>query len=181
MRTSRRDFLKTAASVTAAFTGLERYASGKASTAAAGAIPGRFGGLVPDRNRIFDLPKGFNYTIIGRAGDFMDDGLRIPGRCDGMGTFEGPDGKTILIRNHELEAERTYEGPFGMQNELFKNVDPSKVYDPGKGEAPHIGGTTTVVFNTETQQVEKQFLSLAGTCRNCAGGTTPWGSWITCE
>ncbi len=111
----------------------------------------------------------------------MDDGLRIPGRCDGMGAFAGPDGKTILVRNHELEAERTYEGPYGLQNELLAKVDPSKVYDLGQGRFPHIGGTTTVVFDTATQKVESQFLSLAGTCRNCAGGVTPWGSWVTCE
>jgi secreted PhoX family phosphatase len=29
--------------------------------------------------------------------------------------------------------------------------------------------------------VESQYLSLAGTNRNCAGGQTPWGSWLTCE
>src|SRR5690606_13217554 len=28
---------------------------------------------------------------------------------------------------------------------------------------------------------ERQYLSLAGTARNCAGGPTPWGSWLTCE
>src|SRR5690606_6159392 len=27
----------------------------------------------------------------------------------------------------------------------------------------------------------KQFMSLAGTIRNCAGGVTPWNSWLTCE
>ena len=27
----------------------------------------------------------------------------------------------------------------------------------------------------------KQFLSLIGTLRNCAGGPTPWNTWITCE
>ena len=111
----------------------------------------------------------------------MDDGFRLPGRSDGMGTFAGPDGKTIIIRNHELESDKTYEGPFGLQNELFDKVDISKVYDPGQKLAPHIGGTTTIVFDTKTQKTEKQFLSLAGTCRNCAGGVTPWGTWITCE
>jgi secreted PhoX family phosphatase len=29
--------------------------------------------------------------------------------------------------------------------------------------------------------VESQHLSLVGTIRNCAGGVTPWGSWLTCE
>ncbi|NJR43262.1 MAG: DUF839 domain-containing protein [Akkermansiaceae bacterium] len=27
----------------------------------------------------------------------------------------------------------------------------------------------------------RQFLSLVGTYRNCSGGVTPWGTWITCE
>jgi secreted PhoX family phosphatase len=27
----------------------------------------------------------------------------------------------------------------------------------------------------------EEFVSLAGTNRNCAGGKTPWGSWISCE
>jgi secreted PhoX family phosphatase len=27
----------------------------------------------------------------------------------------------------------------------------------------------------------KEFLSLVGTDRNCAGGAMPWGAWITCE
>ncbi|MFT5411335.1 MAG: secreted PhoX family phosphatase [Verrucomicrobiales bacterium] len=185
MNPSRREFFKKAAAVTTAFAGLSRYASGQKPAhvvrVAAAPSPGRFGPLQRDPKRIFDLPAGFNYKIIGRAGDYMEDGLRIPGRCDGMGAFAGPDGKTIIVRNHELESDKTYEGPYGLQNELFEKVDISKVYDPGQKSSPHIGGTTTVVFDTKTQKVEKQFLSLAGTCRNCAGGITPWGSWITCE
>ncbi len=29
--------------------------------------------------------------------------------------------------------------------------------------------------------MESEYLSLTGTVRNCAGGVTPWNSWITCE
>ncbi|NES83289.1 MAG: DUF839 domain-containing protein, partial [Moorea sp. SIO2B7] len=29
--------------------------------------------------------------------------------------------------------------------------------------------------------IDKQYTSLAGTERNCSGGPTPWGSWISCE
>ena len=181
MRTSRREFLKNAATVTAAFSGLTRYASAKTPASAAARVPAPFGPLVTDPKRIFDLPAGFRYAVVGRAGDYMDDGMRIPGRCDGMGAIAGPDGKTILIRNHELETSHLYEGPFGLQNELFANIGSELVYDPGRRSVPHLGGTTTVVYDTKTQKVEKQFLSLVGTCRNCAGGVTPWGSWITCE
>ena len=46
---------------------------------------------------------------------------------------------------------------------------------------PGLGGTTTLVYNENTRVVKQQYLSLAGTYRNCAGGVTPWGSWLSCE
>jgi secreted PhoX family phosphatase len=55
------------------------------------------------------------------------------------------------------------------------------LYDAGKLTKPGLGGTTTLVYNEASGVVEKQFLSLAGTYRNCAGGVTPWNSWLTCE
>jgi secreted PhoX family phosphatase len=166
--------------VTTAFLGLSRF-SIQTTQAAPGEEGFRYGDLVPDPKRIFDLPRGFKYKVIGRAGDFMDDGLRIPGRTDGMGAFPGPVGKTILVRNHELEKHHTFIGPFGLQNELLEKIDTSRIYDAGQMQIPHLGGTTTIVFDTNTQEVEQQFLSLVGTCRNCAGGQTPWNSWLSCE
>jgi secreted PhoX family phosphatase len=179
MPNSRRQFLRRSA-VTVGFLGLSRF-SIRTAQAALGEEGLKYGKLLPDPNRIFDLPAGFTYEIIGRAGDFMDDGLRMPGRTDGMGAFPGPGGSTILVRNHELEKDLTFAGPFGLQNELLDKVDSDLIYDPGQKIAPQIGGTTTVVYNPKTREVEKQFLSLAGTCRNCAGGQTPWNSWISCE
>lgn len=46
---------------------------------------------------------------------------------------------------------------------------------------PGSGGTSTIVYNPSTRTTEKKFLSLAGTELNCAGGRTPWGSWLSCE
>jgi secreted PhoX family phosphatase len=63
----------------------------------------------------------------------------------------------------------------------LKKIKKEKFFDFGFGEKPHLGGTTTTVFNETKQSVESVFLSLVGTSRNCAGGTTPWGSWISCE
>jgi secreted PhoX family phosphatase len=55
------------------------------------------------------------------------------------------------------------------------------LYDYGNGRRPALGGTVTLVYDTKEKRLERQFLSLAGTIRNCAGGITPWNTWITCE
>ena len=71
---------------------------GRRTEDAAGTPGSRYGHLQHDTQRLFDLPLGFSYRVIGRAGDFMDDGLRMPGRADGMAAFPGPDGTTVLVK-----------------------------------------------------------------------------------
>lgn len=137
--------------------------------------------LKPDPKKLFDLPEGFTYQAFSRQGERMDDGLYVPGKHDGMATFAGPVGTTILVRNHELEPADKDFGPFGKKNELLEYPDQHRFYDFGRGQKPCLGGTTTLLYNTKEQRLERHFLSLAGTSRNCAGGATPWGSWITCE
>ena len=132
-------------------------------------------------NQLLDLPEGFVAHAFSRTGEKMDDGLWVPGKHDGMAAFPGPDGKTILIRNHELNATDTIIGPFGWNNEKINLVDTEKIYDLGNTKAPSLGSTTTLIYDTRTATLEKHFLSLTGTIRNCAGGTTPWNTWITCE
>jgi secreted PhoX family phosphatase len=112
----------------------------------------------------------------------MTDGFFVPARQDGMATFPGSAGLTILICNHEVSAGSAgREGPFGTRNELFGKIDSDLVYDKGKNNQPCLGGTTTMVYDTQNRRLVRSFLSLAGTVRNCAGGPTPWNSWITCE
>lgn len=98
-----------------------------------------------------------------------------------MATFMGPGGKVIIIRNHEVTSNDAENGPFGAGHELLEKIDRDMIYDYGFGKNPSLGGTTTMVYNEQTQELETQYLSLAGTIRNCAGGPTPWGSWLTCE
>jgi len=144
---------------------------------AAASVPGTtgFGALRPDPERILDLPNGFSYTIVSRAGAKMDDGLVVPGAHDGMAAFDAGNGRVALVCNHELDYEDVADGAFGGNASAA-----GPVYDAGHGRTTP-GGTTTLIYDPASKKVERQFLSLAGTERNCAGGPTPWGSWLSCE
>ncbi len=176
----RRSFLLLAAATTGGFIGLHR-AAGANGLSFSNAEEG-YGRLIPDPAGILDLPEGFSHRIISRWGEEMDDGLLVPHEHDGMAAFDGGPGRTILVRNHEIgvDSDLGY-GAFGPNLERLGLVDRSKFFDPGSGDRPVLGGTTTIVYNQKSGAVERHFLSLAGTGRNCAGGPTPWKSWITCE
>lgn len=181
---TRRRFLRDGTATTLAFATLLGARRGLAlaiDAAPSAAATPRFGPLVPDPQAVLDLPKGFSYRVVSRTGEAMSDDLLVPGAPDGMGAFAGPDGKTIVVRNHELGNDVPKVGPYGPSNERFARVPVADVYDAGGGTRPALGGTTTFVWDTRTGTLERQFLSLAGTIRNCAGGITPWGSWISCE
>lgn len=116
------------------------------------------------------LPPGFNYSIVSRSGDPMSNGDPTPTRFDGMAGFEGPGNTTILIRNHENKARNNAT----MLDEI--DVHAPVRYDPNP---PYNGGVTRLVVKGD--RVFEDSAILAGTTHNCAGGTTPWGTWITCE
>ena len=176
-KVSRRTWLVSAAAASSGFYGLQQYMTRQRRIRALRAEG--YGPLVADRKGRLDLPAGFSYRIIGWSGMTMDDGLCLPEEPDGMGAFPGPDGLTLLVRNHEVDPDG--RGPWGPQQRLLGHVDADRLYDQGRGKTPGCGGTTTVVYDTRRQQVVRQFLSLAGTWHNCAGGPTPWNTWISCE
>ena len=138
--------------------------------------------LLVDPKRIIDLAPGFSYSIVSQAGDKMSDRLTVPFAHDGMAAFPGEDGRVILVCNHELGIKLREFGPFGPYPlDLPRWVDKDRIYDFGNGRTPGAGGTTTTIYNPATGKTERQHLSLTGTELNCAGGATPWGSWLSCE
>ncbi len=188
MSTSRREILTSSAAM--AFAGLARFAHAEdqAGLTAKGlqADPYRsevvgYGRLKRDPAGLFDLPAGFSYVVVSRAGDPMSDGLLTPHSMDGMGCFAGKGDQVILVRNHELKFDDRELSAFGPGRTLAGKVAAEKIYDRTDDGLPLMGGTTTIVYDLKTRRTESSWLSLAGTTHNCAGGRTPWGSWLSCE
>lgn len=110
-----------------------------------------------------ELPAGFQYRSFHPVGSVLSDGATLPGRHDGMAAFKGRRGSSVIVRNHEINGPGTPLGGSGA------------VYDPMTQ-----GGTVTVVVDGQGNVIE-DWVSLRGTQMNCAGGRTPWDTWLSCE
>jgi secreted PhoX family phosphatase len=140
-----------------------------------------FGPLHADPLGLLDLPRGFTHHVVSRAGNTMADGFKVPGAHDGMASFAGENGRIILVCNHENASIRGERSAFGSDFESVPDDLKRKFYDRGNDVTPGLGGTTTTIFNPVSGETERQHLSLAGTEINCAGGRTPWDTWLSCE
>ena len=177
MPVSRRNLMKRGAATFAAFATLSAGSLARGYSANAGLR------LVPDPAGLLDLPEGFAYRLLTRTGKPMSDGFVTPGRPDGMACFAhaADAGKLVLVRNHENFANVSDGKPFGEGDALLPGLPAGKLYDPRRAGEPFFGGTTTLVIDRTSGEVVRDHLSLIGTVGNCAGGATPWGSWLTCE
>jgi len=128
-----------------------------------------YGELIADPDGILALPKGFKYRIITRTGvTTLESGESTPSNHDGTATFEGLRGATLIANNHELRGARAdWPHPVPLAEGL--------VYDTGAA-----GGVTIVEVAKHGGDVA-EWVGVAGTATNCAGGATPWGTWLTCE
>jgi len=106
----------------------------------------------PDANGV-RLPAGFFSRIVARTRREV-----IPGRGyawhlapDGGATFETEDGGWIYVSNSEFPAV-----------------------------GPSTGGVGALRFDGDGNLIDAYSI-LSGTTSNCAGGPTPWGTWLSCE
>ncbi|GHE89027.1 DUF839 domain-containing protein [Streptomyces griseoluteus] len=126
-----------------------------------------YGPLIPDPDGILALPAGFSYRVVTYSGRTrLESGEPTPSNHDGTAAFAGPRGAVLLVNNHELKGPRAnWKHPVPLAEGL--------VYDPAAS-----GGCTVVEVRRDHVA---EWVGIAGTSTNCAGGSTPWGTWLTCE
>ncbi|MCT2590859.1 PhoX family protein [Streptomyces sp. N2-109] len=127
-----------------------------------------YGPLLPDPDGLLDLPRGFRYKVLSREGDAMRSGEGpVPSNPDGMAAFGDSrrHNSLWLVRNHENRMDSRAPVP----------AVEGLTYDP------RAEGGCTVLELDRHHGVRTERVGIAGTSTNCAGGHTPWGTWLTCE
>lgn len=158
----RRQFIQAGLAVAGTFA-LGRDFWKRAYAAPAMPGPGPYGPVAgPDENGLF-LPAGFRSRTIATAHQpvLLADGSlssyvwhRAP---DGGAVFPQDDGGWIYVSNSEIP--------------IIADEFP---------ESTEQGGVGAIRFDKDGRVIAA-YSVLSGTNNNCAGGPTPWGTWLSCE
>ena len=112
---------------------------------------------------------------IGPLGRANEVGLRLP---------RGFTGRLVAQAGQEvMRGDGTGTGyiwhPYPDGGACFQTADEGWIY-VSNSEIEQTGGAGALRFNRDGS-IADAYSILANTNRNCAGGPTPWGTWLSCE
>jgi hypothetical protein len=172
----RRTFLRRAAAAGAA-SGLGAGFWERALGAPAQAGPSPYGLLqAPDANGL-RLPAGFTSRVVAASLTTVEGTTHVwhvfP---DGGACVPTDDGGWIYVSNSEFPV------PVDVADAtaLLAALSASLLSAPGLPTLPPSGGVGAIRFDA-AGNVTNAYTILSGSTSNCAGGLTPWGTWLSCE
>lgn len=153
--------------------------------------------LPATNNDLLNLAHGLESQILIKWNDPISDTERFGYNCDFTATYPLNSTEAILWVNHEYIDKLFYDPDLQMttnrtESQIFKerealggslihikkknglwSVKAKSIYNR------RIHGRTKIIFSGNHEVAGKKFAE--GTFANCAGGYTPWNTFLTCE